>query len=64
MGDGFGQAIWGLLIMAMWGAASVVVFVAGSIISIWVPIPAWQLALFAVVGGAAICFVFWAVYRP
>jgi hypothetical protein len=64
MGDGFGQMIWFLLIAAMFACSAVAVFVVGAIISIWAPIPPWQLALASLGGGALICVTFVAVYRP
>lgn len=64
MFDGLGQAIWGLLIMALWGVAAVAVFIVGAILSIWLPIEPWQVALASVFGGGLICLVFVAVYRP
>ena len=62
--EGIGQMIWFLLIVAMFAGAALAVFLVGGLISIWVPIPAWQLALASVFGGGLICLVFVAVYRP
>lgn len=62
--QGIGEALWVLLMLAMFAGIAVVVFVVGSIIGIWVPIPAWQLTLAALGGAGLICLVFVAVYRP
>jgi hypothetical protein len=64
MGDGFGQMIWFLLIVAMFAGSSVAVFVLGSIVSIWAPLAPWQLALASLGCGGLICLIFVAVYRP
>lgn len=64
MGDGFGQMIWFLLMLAMFAGVAVAAFVVGSIISIWVPIPAWQLALASLGLSGLICLIFVAAYRP